>query len=182
MCCRLRNELLTCLHPIDDFVARSSDELSLFKGDRVELVERDDEFGDGWFLGRHLGNGNTGLFPEGIYASPLETCGSKLLTVRSLHETSSQDWPCPVSSTRAARDPPGGHAGLTDDFCRQQGPASIAGEASAYEHDHGVWRGCCAGHPAPQCRKVRFAPNPHNKHVKCFYQRCSQSIEQPEAG
>jgi hypothetical protein len=33
----------------------------------VELIERDDEFGDGWFLGKHLLNGNTGLFPEGWY-------------------------------------------------------------------------------------------------------------------
>ncbi|PHH73743.1 hypothetical protein CDD82_5301 [Ophiocordyceps australis] len=46
-----------------------SDELSLGKGDRVELIERDDEFGDGWFLGRHLANGNTGLFPE-VYTRP----------------------------------------------------------------------------------------------------------------
>ena len=51
---------------IDDFQARSSDELTLHKGDRVELTERDDEFGDGWFLGRHLVNGNSGLFPEGM--------------------------------------------------------------------------------------------------------------------
>jgi len=51
----------------DDFQARSSDELSLAKGDRVELIERDDEFGDGWFLGRHLVNGNSGLFPEGWF-------------------------------------------------------------------------------------------------------------------
>lgn len=51
----------------DDFQARSSDELSLTKGDRVELIERDDEFGDGWFLGKHLANGNSGLFPEGIH-------------------------------------------------------------------------------------------------------------------
>jgi SH3 domain len=49
----------------DDFSARSSDELSLSKGDRVELIERDDDFGDGWYLGRHLMNGNSGLFPEG---------------------------------------------------------------------------------------------------------------------
>ncbi|KAH7262201.1 hypothetical protein BKA59DRAFT_448427 [Fusarium tricinctum] len=49
---------------IHDFQARSSDELSLAKGDRVELIERDDEFGDGWFLGRHLVNNNNGLFPE----------------------------------------------------------------------------------------------------------------------
>ncbi|RKF79373.1 putative sam domain-containing protein [Golovinomyces cichoracearum] len=50
---------------VHDFSARSSDELSLSKGDRVELIERDDGFGDGWFLGRHLINGKSGLFPEG---------------------------------------------------------------------------------------------------------------------
>lgn len=55
----------TNLSHLDDFSARSSDELSLSKGDRVELVERDDDFGDGWYLGRHLTNGNSGLFPEG---------------------------------------------------------------------------------------------------------------------
>ena len=57
--------LLTWRWIVDDFQARSSDELSLAKGDRVELLERDDEFGDGWFLGRHMANANTGLFPEG---------------------------------------------------------------------------------------------------------------------
>lgn len=50
---------------VHDFIARSADELSLAKGDRIELIERDDDFGDGWFLGRHMANGNTGLFPEG---------------------------------------------------------------------------------------------------------------------
>ena len=54
-------------HRTDDFVARSSDELSLFKGDRVELIERDDDFGDGWYLGRHFQTGHTGLFPEGLF-------------------------------------------------------------------------------------------------------------------
>ncbi|WYZ41897.1 hypothetical protein EsH8_V_000792 [Colletotrichum jinshuiense] len=57
---------------IHDFIARSSDELSLTKGDRVELIERDDEFGDGWFLGKHLVNGNSGLFPE-VYTRPAPT-------------------------------------------------------------------------------------------------------------
>ncbi|KAB5554697.1 hypothetical protein GE09DRAFT_137343 [Coniochaeta sp. 2T2.1] len=59
-------DILVVIH---DFVARSSDELSLSKGDRVELIERDDEFGDGWFLGKHLVNGNSGLFPE-VYTRP----------------------------------------------------------------------------------------------------------------
>jgi hypothetical protein len=55
---------------LDDFQARSPDELSLAKGDRVQLVERDDDFGDGWYLGKHLMNGNTGLFPEGKRPRP----------------------------------------------------------------------------------------------------------------
>ncbi|KAI6782021.1 SAM protein [Emericellopsis cladophorae] len=61
-------DLLLVIH---DFEARGSDELSLSKGDRVELVERDDEFGDGWFMGRQLANGNTGLFPE-LYTRPAQ--------------------------------------------------------------------------------------------------------------
>ncbi|KAI9771126.1 MAG: polar growth protein [Geoglossum simile] len=51
---------------VHDFKARSPDELSLSKNDRIELLERDDEFGDGWYLGRHLRNDQTGLFPEGM--------------------------------------------------------------------------------------------------------------------
>ncbi|KAF7195881.1 Protein BOI2 [Pseudocercospora fuligena] len=54
---------------VHDFVARSPDELSLAKGDRIELIERDDDFGDGWFLGKHMTNGNSGLFPE-VYTTP----------------------------------------------------------------------------------------------------------------
>ncbi|KAK4541880.1 hypothetical protein LTR36_007244 [Oleoguttula mirabilis] len=54
---------------IHDFHARSADELSLAKGDRIELIERDDDFGDGWFLGRHMVNGGSGLFPE-VYTTP----------------------------------------------------------------------------------------------------------------
>ncbi|MCJ1350257.1 MAG: polar growth protein [Icmadophila ericetorum] len=49
---------------VHDFVARSPDELNLSKGDKIELVERDDDFGDGWYLGKHLRDGRTGLFPE----------------------------------------------------------------------------------------------------------------------
>ncbi|KAI8624859.1 hypothetical protein F5Y19DRAFT_284791 [Xylariaceae sp. FL1651] len=65
----IRPEVGDILVVIHDFQARSSDELSLAKGDRVELIERDDEFGDGWFLGRHMVNGNNGLFPE-VYTRP----------------------------------------------------------------------------------------------------------------
>ncbi len=61
-----RSSVLVLTHgSTDDFEARSPDELSLAKGDRIELIERDDDFGDGWYLGKHLQNGKTGLFPEG---------------------------------------------------------------------------------------------------------------------
>lgn len=55
----------------DDFEARSPDELSLSKGDRIELIERDDDFGDGWYLGKHAQSSNIGLFPEGMTVAPL---------------------------------------------------------------------------------------------------------------
>ena len=58
----------------DDFSARSPDELVLRRGDRIELIERDDEFGDGWYLGRHIKSGATGLFPEGTLATHLLLC------------------------------------------------------------------------------------------------------------
>ncbi|KAL8874019.1 MAG: hypothetical protein Q9174_000585 [Haloplaca sp. 1 TL-2023] len=57
----LPGESLLVIH---DFEARSPDELSLAKGERIELIERDDDFGDGWYLGKHIQNGKTGLFPE----------------------------------------------------------------------------------------------------------------------
>lgn len=54
---------------IDDFEPRSPDELSLQTGERIELIERDDDFGDGWYLGKHTTDGKIGLFPEGRFAT-----------------------------------------------------------------------------------------------------------------
>ncbi|KAH9880947.1 hypothetical protein IAQ61_001241 [Plenodomus lingam] len=54
---------------VHEFVARSPDELSLRRGDRIELIERDDDFGDGWFLGKNTESGDNGLFPE-VYTRP----------------------------------------------------------------------------------------------------------------
>ncbi|KKA28075.1 hypothetical protein TD95_004688 [Thielaviopsis punctulata] len=89
-----RPEVGDILWVVHDFQARTSDELTLAKGDFVELVERDDEFGDRWYLGHHLGNGNSGLFPEaytqpatpeqlrshGIKAPSLKNAGSPLVS------------------------------------------------------------------------------------------------------
>ncbi|KIV96805.1 hypothetical protein PV10_00622 [Exophiala mesophila] len=62
-------DILVVIH---DFDARGDDELNLRKADRIQLMELDDGFGDGWYLGRHLRLGTTGLFPGGISSpSPL---------------------------------------------------------------------------------------------------------------
>jgi hypothetical protein len=74
---------------LDDFSARSSDELTLSKGDRVELIERDDDFGDGWYLGRHLTNGTSGLFPEGQLFKPYVSPYVLILTSYSIYKNSS---------------------------------------------------------------------------------------------
>ncbi|RMZ77769.1 hypothetical protein DV737_g4188, partial [Chaetothyriales sp. CBS 132003] len=50
---------------VHDFDARSPDELTLRKAERLQLLELDDGFGDGWYLGRHLSRDATGLFPGG---------------------------------------------------------------------------------------------------------------------
>ncbi|CAK7213286.1 hypothetical protein SCUCBS95973_001750 [Sporothrix curviconia] len=91
-------DILVVIH---DFQARSSDELTLSKGDRVELLERDDEFGDGWFLGKHMVSGNTGLFPE-VYTRPtpkgFPTGASALAAVKQM--------PLPSPTTDEKPPPP----------------------------------------------------------------------------
>ncbi|KAI1947323.1 polar growth protein [Ophidiomyces ophidiicola] len=58
-------DLLLVVHNFD---ARGADELTLRRGDKVELLELDDGFGDGWYLGRHVVENRTGLFP-GVYTT-----------------------------------------------------------------------------------------------------------------
>lgn len=97
----------TLLIAIHDFAARSPDEITLHKGDKVELVEKDEEFGacflqlfaptkiltpiasspgDGWFLGRLLSSGATGLFPEGEPCPKMSSSHPDTHTPASLHE------------------------------------------------------------------------------------------------
>lgn len=73
------------MNSTDDFEARSVDELSLLKGDRIELVERDDDFGDGWYLGKHMQNAKTGLFPEGDYPDSLDFAMAIDILPNSVH-------------------------------------------------------------------------------------------------
>lgn len=49
---------------IHDFEGRSEDELSLKKGDYIEVIETDKAFGDGWYVGRNMRTQKAGLFPK----------------------------------------------------------------------------------------------------------------------
>ncbi|OCL08156.1 hypothetical protein AOQ84DRAFT_222165 [Glonium stellatum] len=79
---------------VHEFLARSPDELSLTRGDRIELIERDDDFGDGWFLGKHLQNGNRGLFPE-VYTRPAPRA---TLTTAMQQRSTAQPTPEPIAT------------------------------------------------------------------------------------
>lgn len=61
---------------VDDFEARSEDELTLRRGEKIVLVELDDGFGDGWYLGKQLDTGITGLFPGGMSSQSSRNKGS----------------------------------------------------------------------------------------------------------
>lgn len=90
---------------IDDFEARSIDELSLLKGDRIELIERDDDFGDGWYLGKHMQNEKTGLFPEGGYLNSRDSGMRFDKSPHSVHynHPSSHQYLCYDDSHRSER-------------------------------------------------------------------------------
>ncbi|PRT56838.1 hypothetical protein B9G98_04458 [Wickerhamiella sorbophila] len=54
---------------IHEFIGRNVDELDIRKGEYVEVIEDDREFGDSWYIGRNLNTGKSGLFPKVFTAS-----------------------------------------------------------------------------------------------------------------
>ncbi|KAH6642922.1 polarized growth protein Boi2 [Boeremia exigua] len=115
-------DLLVVVH---EFTARSPDELSLKRGDRVELIERDDDFGDGWFLGRNTDNGENGLFPE-VYTRPVPAPAITTTNVAAHARTPSavsQQTPTqlPVAPGTAVSQPP------TQSAAAPKSPALVQG-------------------------------------------------------
>jgi hypothetical protein len=42
------------VYALHDFTPENSDEISFRAGDRIEVIEKDDLYGDGWWQVRHL--------------------------------------------------------------------------------------------------------------------------------
>ncbi|KAJ7459106.1 hypothetical protein B0H11DRAFT_179716 [Mycena galericulata] len=51
------------VYALHDFLPEHEDEVSFHSGERIEVVEKDDLYGDGWWKGRNLA-GKVGLFPQ----------------------------------------------------------------------------------------------------------------------
>ncbi|KAJ7109899.1 hypothetical protein C8R44DRAFT_678459 [Mycena epipterygia] len=51
------------VYALHDFLPEHEDEVSFHTGERIEVVEKDDLYGDGWWKGRNLA-GKVGLFPQ----------------------------------------------------------------------------------------------------------------------
>ncbi|VVT58290.1 uncharacterized protein SAPINGB_P006132 [Magnusiomyces paraingens] len=48
---------------LHDFESRSDDELTMRKGDHILVLETDQAFNDGWYIGRNLSTKQAGMFP-----------------------------------------------------------------------------------------------------------------------
>ncbi|KAF9458484.1 hypothetical protein BDZ94DRAFT_1226253 [Collybia nuda] len=56
------------VYALHDFLPEHEDEVSFHAGERIEVIEKDDLYNDGWWQGRNL-TGKTGLFPQS-YTTP----------------------------------------------------------------------------------------------------------------
>ncbi|TDL30064.1 hypothetical protein BD410DRAFT_759246 [Rickenella mellea] len=56
------------VYALHDFLPEHEDEISFRAGERIEIVEKDDMYGDGWWQGRNLA-GKVGLFPQSYATS-----------------------------------------------------------------------------------------------------------------
>ncbi|WVO14385.1 hypothetical protein L204_102018 [Cryptococcus depauperatus] len=87
------------VHAIHTFIAEHGDELNFEAGDKIQVIEKDEAFGDGWWRGRNV-RGEEGLFPATYISelppSPLEpktghnkSVGDKTGTVGTANATAS---------------------------------------------------------------------------------------------
>ncbi|GAA5873399.1 hypothetical protein JCM16303_001114 [Sporobolomyces ruberrimus] len=82
------------------FEAENEDELAFEAGERIIVLERDDQYGDGWYQGRNP-RGEVGLFPQSYTTKERPEAGALEGT-----STESEAQPEAVSSTEPLDQPP----------------------------------------------------------------------------
>lgn len=74
------------VYALHDFHPENEDEIAFRVGEPIEIVEKDDQYNDGWWQGRNL-EGKIGLFP-GSYTTPAEPISTQSSSLRPLPEES----------------------------------------------------------------------------------------------
>ncbi|KAI6152418.1 hypothetical protein BKA82DRAFT_4111061 [Pisolithus tinctorius] len=74
------------VYALHDFHPENDDEIAFRVGEPIEIVEKDEQYGDGWWQGRNL-EGKIGLFP-GNYTTPAEPISTQSSSLRPFPEES----------------------------------------------------------------------------------------------
>ncbi|KAG6868912.1 hypothetical protein C0993_007686 [Termitomyces sp. T159_Od127] len=68
------------VYALHNFAPEHEDEVSFHAGERIEVIEKDEQYGDGWWQGRNLA-GQVGLFPQSYTTSvPPESIAPSIST------------------------------------------------------------------------------------------------------
>lgn len=110
------------VYAVHEFKPENDDEIAFRIGERIEIVEKDDQYGDGWWSGRNAA-GKIGLFPQS-YTSPNPPYGApkspqkpepvreetppapSLFQLQPLEETSEPEAPVQHVSSTTVTSPP----------------------------------------------------------------------------
>ncbi|EPQ58889.1 hypothetical protein GLOTRDRAFT_135903 [Gloeophyllum trabeum ATCC 11539] len=84
------------VYALHDFAPEHDDEVPFRAGERIEVLEKDDLYGDGWWQGRNLA-GQTGLFPQS-YTTPAPPAAS----VSPPHSSAAPPAPAPATGSSSA--------------------------------------------------------------------------------
>ncbi|KAG5641510.1 hypothetical protein DXG03_004839 [Asterophora parasitica] len=87
------------VYALHDFLPEHEDEVSFHAGERIEVIERDDLYGDGWWQGRNLA-GKTGLFPQS-YTAPAPPSTDSIALSSSTSSSTTELAPTDASSKPA---------------------------------------------------------------------------------
>ncbi|RDB20024.1 hypothetical protein Hypma_013044 [Hypsizygus marmoreus] len=90
------------VYALHDFLPEHEDEVSFHAGERIEVIEKDDLYGDGWWQGRNLA-GKAGLFPQS-YTAPAPP-SSEVLTAAASSSTSTSEASAADSSMKPTLQP-----------------------------------------------------------------------------